>query len=328
MARYRTTRVALEIFPFLSIIVCAIGVISFMIAVTEIGGSLQVKLAKDFRSLTDQIAEQEKLAADRNAELARREAEREAEHKARLDRLMKMEQERKAREARAAEARQATQQEIADARKQLEELQAHSAEWAAIAELQKKEADIRHDIAEAQAALAALKAQIAALNAASASATSAKVVLPTVASTVKPIYIECSATGLTLYPERTTIATDKIDSDQTFKDLLDRVQADPGLAVDFLIRPDGIAAFDQARAVVQERSTPIPHGYIPLTTSGPIEIDDPNLSVGGDATAVAAAPATPAAGTPATEPAATPEPATAATAGPSTIAAPATAAAP
>jgi len=64
MARHRTSRLTPDLFPFLSIIVCVIGVIAFLISILTLVGSQQGENLAEYESLRAAIAER-KTAAGR-----------------------------------------------------------------------------------------------------------------------------------------------------------------------------------------------------------------------------------------------------------------------
>lgn len=85
-----------------------------------------------------------------------------------------------------------------------------------------------------------------------------------------PRYVECVHDGLILHPERTPVALADMENDGgPWKSALQAVaqNADRQYVV-FLIRPDGLESFNQAKAMADRRE--VDTGYEPVYAAGPI----------------------------------------------------------
>jgi cell division protein FtsB len=87
---------------------------------------------------------------------------------------------------------------------------------------------------------------------------------------LQPNYVECTASGLVLYPEKTSVPTSQIGSDGLFLTLIDRVRSRSDQSIMLLVRPNGVSAFDAAQSKLGSEKFS-KYGYIPLPPDGEIE---------------------------------------------------------
>lgn len=270
MARYQTARLSVDLFPFLSIIVCVIGVIAFLIAVLAMVGSEQGEREREYTQIVAALAERQ-AAADRLAQLLKQNA-------ALAEQIAKVKAKLEIAEAGIADSRQ-LEAEVAELRTKWADLDARRDELKDLRDLLLKQQQAAKELAALELELNQLKAKIDEARRAAASATTrpggeaVRVVFPAVGNKgLRPVFVECSATGLTVYPEKTFIAKAQVARSAAYRALLDRVKGDEKLTLNFLIRPDGIETFDEAREIARDRS--VRHGYVPAPGSGRIVIAD------------------------------------------------------
>ncbi len=89
------------------------------------------------------------------------------------------------------------------------------------------------------------------------------------------IYVECRRTGLFVYPDEPGSAEPKFvkreqigSPSSAFVDLSQRLELDSTRYVMFLIRPEGVGSFEDARALVA--GTRVEYGYEPLFGVGDV----------------------------------------------------------
>lgn len=270
MARYQTARLNVDLFPFLSIIVCVIGVIAFLIAVLAMVGSEQGEREREYAQVAASLAERQ-AAADRLAQLLK-------EHSVLAEQIVKLKVEIQTAEAATGDIRQ-LETEVAELRKKWADLDARRDELKDLRSLMLKQQQAAKELAALELELSQLKTKTDEARKAAASATTrpgteaVRVVFPAVGNKgLKPIFVECSATGLTVYPEKTFIAKAQVARSAAYRALLERIKADDKLTLNFLIRPDGVETFDEAREIARDRS--VRHGYVPAPGSGRIVIAD------------------------------------------------------
>jgi hypothetical protein len=268
MSRHRSSRLSVDLFPFLSIIVCVIGVISFLIAVLALVGSEQGDREKEYKEI-------QALLAERNAAIDRRKGSLEQEA-ALSQEIERIKDEIQAAEAAIAEIRRLAE-EVSTLRRQMEDLIARREELKAIRELQLKEEQRKKELEDLAQELGLLQTRLK--NAKKVAAASfgepggevVQVVFPAAGNNgQKPVFVECSAKGLTVFPDKTFISKDEVARGVAYREVLDRIKDDGKLALNFLVRPDGIKVFDAAREIARNRS--VPHGYVPAPGTGRIVI--------------------------------------------------------
>lgn len=270
MARRRRARLTPDLFPFLNIVVCVIGVLAFLIAVLTTVGAEQGDAARAHADLSAAVAER-RATADRLAGLLARDAAlvesiEQAAEAVRLGAAASAELERLEAEVRALRAR------LADAR-------TPGADLAGLSDLFSRKQKAAAEAAALEAELSRLKTSMvdAAAKAGQAGGggeeQSVRIVFPASGNKgLKPVFVECAATGLTVYPEASTIAKAQVARSAAYRALLDRVKADDTLTLNFLVRPDGVETFAQARQIARDRS--VRYGYVPAPGSGRITISD------------------------------------------------------
>ena len=91
---------------------------------------------------------------------------------------------------------------------------------------------------------------------------------------LKPRYVECRAEGLLIHPERTEVSLDELaDKENAWDALLAELQPRRYWEyVIFLVRPDGLEAFEKARSSIEGKS--IEFGFEPVYSAGAVEVLD------------------------------------------------------
>jgi multidrug efflux pump subunit AcrA (membrane-fusion protein) len=281
-AKSRKHRIGVDVGPFLSIIVCVIGIVVLLISGLVAAGGLQEADQATKRQLLAQIQDSQKLLAAKQALAQRFLAAQQA--KAQLQTELEEIQKQIDTET-AAEKQQ--QDILAEGKKKLDELQQKLKDPDYLARL-----DLMRQIKEAQAALAAVKEKLNALPVqiadARRKANDAKglVIIPllTGGNRVKPVFIECHGAGLTVYRQVGTdiqqfsVRFDDIDSDSdlagVIKDAVDN--ANSGQVLNLLVRPEGVKSYEKTIQNVHKANAP--STSIPITVAGKIQFRVPGAT--------------------------------------------------
>lgn len=257
MARRRSASGDVSLFPFLSILVCVIGLLTLMIAgaaLTEIEQEPDVAAvarAQEFRRLKSAVALDER-AVERlqnrlaSSELA--EARLEAARR-RLDEAKA--QERRLREEDLARALGADlQSQLAALEARLETLAAEHAQRVALVADLDEEIERRGRPPEA-----------------------AVQIRPTGTGVdLDPVFVECTDAGVALIDRDPPLRVRSADlkSDPDYLSLLDQVADSNRAVVVFLLRDNGVEAYNAARAVADARGAR--NGKIPVIGHGRIDL--------------------------------------------------------
>jgi hypothetical protein len=258
-----------DLFPFLGIIVCVIGVLVLLISGLAAAGGIQELAIKDkervqaLLALVDRLIGAEQSIGDTKARLA-----------AALNEI---------------DANKAKAVELALAREKLAAIQKQlaSADAAAVEAKMKELAQLKLTIASLDRETRELQPMIAkAGKDATDAEQSVTVQLIGGDSKIKPIYIECHKAGLTVYSYphqklyvRNINLTD-IKNGEEFTALVGAVaesaKRGEGDVLNLLVRSDGVPAYDAAMTVVSKGDTP--YASIPITAAGRIRFRDPATS--------------------------------------------------
>lgn len=255
-------RLAIDLFPFLGIIVCVIGIVVLLVSAMVAAGSIhesdqragdvinaRLRAAQRLRDAEEEIRAQtsQRQALTRRIEEAKALDRTMAERKLRAKELEK--------KLEAAEVKEAMElmQRIALAKIAQERLATE------VAELGPKLKDANKELENAAAVVA--------------------IPLLPGAEKVKPVFIECHLAGITIFRpgeknlEEISIPLDDIRSSNRLSSLAEDVAADArkggNQVVNFLVRPDGVSAYDRARPVLQRASAP--SSSVPLVAKGKIQ---------------------------------------------------------
>ena len=228
----------------------------------------------EFKKLSALLTERQS-AADRPVQLLKQDADLAEE-------IVRIRNEIRTAEGALSDIRQ-LEMEVSDLRKKWADLGARREELTEIRDLMAKQSQAAKELASLEAELSQLKVKTADARKAAASATIrpatevVRVAFPAAGNNdLRPVFVECSATGLTVYPEKTFIAKAQIARSATYRAFLEQVRANDKLTLNFLIRPDGVEVFDEAREIARDRS--MRYGYVPAPGSGRIVIagEEPN----------------------------------------------------
>lgn len=260
MARRRRAKLAVSLFPFLSILACVIGTLTLMITALALGQMDDTSLNEQMRleALRKQLEADLKLIEQLKAEIARFEdhtdnltkriveARREAEQLERLTEDL-IEQRKKEPEVEIeviAIDLEAHKERIAKLKKELEEFQ--QKREALMAELERRgeppeEAEV--------------------------------IVRPSgTGADLEPTFVECTASGIFIHEgdEPIHVRTGDLKTDETFRSLLQRIAGRPKASVIFLIRDDAVGTYNAARAVALELRAR--NGKLPVIGHGKLDL--------------------------------------------------------
>lgn len=260
MARRHRAKLAVSLFPFLSILACVIGTLTLMITALALGqmddNSLNEQLRLD--ALRRQLEADLKLIEQLKAEIAKFENH--------ADNLTKQIAEAR-REAEQLERR--TEQLIArrdqDPEVEIEvievDLEAHKER---IATLQEELAEFRKQ-REALAAELARRGE---------PPPEAEVIVRPGGSgmDIEPTFVECTSTGIFIHEgeEPVHVPTGDLKNDETFRGLLERIAGRPKATVIFLIRDDAVGTYNAARSVALELRAR--NGKLPVVGHGKLDL--------------------------------------------------------
>ena len=260
----RRNRLVVDVGPFLSIIVCIIGIVVLLISGLVVAGGLQEADQITKAQLGAQIAIYQRILAAQQIT---------AQLKAEL----------------AAIVQQINQDKppddvVAKAKQRLDELQKQldGPDYLARVDLMRQIEKAKADLAAIQDRLKQLPVQIAgARQKASDAKGTVTIPLLTAEAKVKPIFIECHGAGLTVYRQvgkdiqQFSVRFDDIDSDSdlagVIKDAADN--AANGQVLNLLVRPDGVKAYDKTMQNVRKASAP--SASVPIIVSGKIQFRVP-----------------------------------------------------
>ena len=264
--RRRGRRPAVDLFPFLGIIVCVIGVVVLLNSAMVAAGSIQEEQTGLANGLQDQVALEERwLAAQETCDAA-------AALGGEVNQLQTAcgladEQIKIATEQLMALQRQyqfpETQERVALARQAAKEAQEQVL-------AQRQAEDLAAQIAKAKAELERSDA-------------TATIQLFAPDAKVRPIFVECHSAGLTIYRvtdgQVTTVEVplDQIAKNESLAQAASAVAADTkhggGTVLNFLIRPEGVTAYDRAQRVARNASAS--YSSVPLVAKGKIRFGPP-----------------------------------------------------
>ena len=257
----------ISLFPFLSILVCIIGALLLLILVLAIAQGM----LGDRRDVEEvaRATEADKLQREfngREREMQRWQGEKEKGDAVKLELGTKREQfvvltkkiEGTAEEKRRVEFEQARMQ------KELENMLSQ------IDLLKSEQPALRADNEKLQAQLAARNAN---LNA------KPKVVVRgsgsgAMAANTPLFFVECNASGLVIYNAQSglvRVSTSSIGLDPGYDDFLHHVASTPKATVIFLLRDDGLAAYNRAAGWAESRFN-VRQGKLPLPGQGEVDL--------------------------------------------------------
>lgn len=254
------------LFPFLSILVCIIGALMFLILVL----TLAQGMLGDRRDVTEVARAREadlllREAAEKARDLKQWEAEKEkgdalhAEIGTKRERFVVLTKkiEGTEEEKRKIEFEQAAQQ------KELENMLLQ------IDMLKSEQNPLRAEVEKLKAQLAARKATIEAKPRLVVRGSGSGAI----AANTPLYFVECNAAGIVIHhPTRQQrLSTGSIGLDQTYDDFLRHVATTPKAMVVFLLREDGLASYNRAAGWAESRFA-VRHGKLPLPGQGEVDL--------------------------------------------------------
>ncbi len=268
---------SVSLFPFLSILACIIGILILMITAVALG-----QIGKD-------KTPQEQTADAADAEAAAKAA---AEAAGRVEQFKQVQEQLKAEDREMQRLREL----IAGADATRKQLDQAKAELAALEAERKKEEDkvlqnntllaqqqvealrLQQRIEQFEKDLERLKMLIDQLKAELAKRksvpTESQVVIQPSGSGVEldATFIECAATSIVMYDGPTPVRVPRaaLTTSQPYRDLLDKVKAQPKGTIIFLLRPDGVATYNTARSVARSRY--VTNGKLAVAGQGNIDL--------------------------------------------------------
>jgi hypothetical protein len=257
MARRRSASGDVSLFPFLSILVCVIGLLTLMIAgaaLTEIEQAPDMEAvarAQEFRRLKAALAEDERVVGRLQDRLASSELA----------------------EARLEAARNRLDDARADQRRLREEDQARARGadlQAQLAALQTRLESLTNEYGKRVELIAQLDDEIERKGRPPEAAVQIR---PTgTGLDLDPVFIECTDAGVAILDREQPLRVRSADlkSDPNFLEILDRVADSDRAVVVFLLRNDGVEAYHAARAVADARGAR--NGKIPVIGHGRIDL--------------------------------------------------------
>jgi hypothetical protein len=92
----------------------------------------------------------------------------------------------------------------------------------------------------------------------------------------KPLFLECRGDNIIIQPEGTVVPSSALDTSSVFQERIARAESerDQGTILIFLIRTDGVKTFDRAHVILQKRAAR--YGFLPIPGSGDVDLSDFN----------------------------------------------------
>ncbi len=240
-----------SLFPFLSILACVIGVLTLLITALALGQmdnpeGHSAERAEKFARLQERIQELQLKSEEIQRLLARAQVVRQAAEE--LQRL-------KAEQGDAAAIEQESVALLAERNRLAKRIE----------QLRSDPDGIKKQLQEARAELQRRKAPPEAPR---------TVIRPGGSGVdIDPVFVECNAAGIVLFegdkPVHRVRRSD-MANDERFLRLLDEVAKKPKGRVIFLVRPDAVGTYNQARSIALSRYCP--NGKLPVLTQGEIDL--------------------------------------------------------
>ena len=265
MARRRKEEAeAVSLFPFLSILACLIGVLTLMITALALG-QMDREQSQDDLARYEHYTELQATLEDDQAELKALQtlvsdaAELERQLQAALAELELLE----------ADQAEVMQREDVDSE--------HARMLAESNRLRRRIAEIENDPAELRKLIDELQSEIEQRNAGPSEAV-VQVRPGGSGVEIEPTFVECTASDVAILggPEPVRIRLGDLDQPGgKFHQLLDSVAGTPRGQVIFLVRPDGVGAYNTARNVARSHYSEdgyARHGKLPVPSQGHIDL--------------------------------------------------------
>ncbi len=262
MARIAHSDHSASLFPYLSVLLCIIGVLFLGVVVVSTG---QLQLKKTITQNQGMWAEYQALLRQREraAEAARSLQALRDEKQAALMDLTRLRHEIDNLESVAADAKR-RKEELSQIREQIARLEVSASEK------RKQEAEltkIRDD--RVLAAKAAPKPGTVRIV---GTARMSDVEQGKPEAPPKPLFLECKGGNVVLRPEGTVIPGSELDRSSVFQERISRAERerDRGVILVLLIRSDGVKTFDRANKILSSRN--LRYGYLPIPGSADVDL--------------------------------------------------------
>ena len=260
MARRHRAKLAVSLFPFLSILACVIGTLTLMITALALGQMDDTSLNDQLRldALKRQLEADLKLIEQLKAEIARFEGHTDDL----LKRLVEAQKELRNLQRRTEElVRQRNKEPEPEIEVIVVDLEAHKQTMAKLQE----------ELQEMQKQQDALAAQIKERK---RPPEEAEVMIRPGGSGVdlEPTFVECASSGIFIHEgdEPAHVRRGDLKTDATFRGLLERIAGKPKATVIFLIRDDAVGTYYDARSVALELRAR--NGKLPIIGHGKLDL--------------------------------------------------------
>lgn len=246
---------AVSLFPFLSILACVIGVLTLMITALALGqigekaaNQAEIDRAEEFVRLQKESAQLSPRVEHMRAALIK-------------GKQLETQAQRIAREREELEKQKKQTQMPAVSG---EELAKQAAALAAANE--KMDAELKELLED----LAPLREEVAKIP--DKDEQGRITVRPGGSGTnLKPVFVECAETGIVIHETQAMVVLRAgMETNAGFLAVLDRVSEADDVTIIFLVRPKGIATYNQARLIARTRHAR--NGKLPLPGDGPIDL--------------------------------------------------------
>ncbi|MFV1965891.1 MAG: hypothetical protein ACC628_10740 [Pirellulaceae bacterium] len=265
MAKARSTKDnEVSLFPFMSILVCVIGILMLMITAIVLGQigkdkvnpeemAQQAEFVNEYDNLQKSIRESTKMAASLQSQVDDTTQKKDQLAKAEAE-LARLQKRRKEAEGQAAARDETLARKQAEADRLKAEIKATEQEIhvveASVKELEAELADRKKPPEEAQVII-------------QPSGTGAN---------LRPTFVECAASSIVLFEEEkpTRVPRSKLSQSEDFIRVLDQVRSQGNATLIFLVRPDGITTYNTARNYA--RSHYVRNGKLAIASQGQIDL--------------------------------------------------------
>jgi len=253
---------AVSLFPFLSILACVIGVLTWLItalALSQLDPAEVQRVEAELRQQKQRAEQHQRLAAEQSqkeaelTEVQQRLAALEAEEQRLADLRDKATQLEKQRDERVDENSEAAKM-VADAKQLAEAVKEAKAQRAA---MQKRVEQAKKELANRNAPPEPAKV----------------VVRPSGSGrNLQPTFVECEAKGIVIHQDDKAVQVPRgrIRTDPTYLQLLNRIADAERETIVFLLRKEGVSNYYLARRVALENYAR--NGKLPVTADGEIDL--------------------------------------------------------
>ena len=261
--RKRSDKLAISLFPFLSILACVIGTLTLLITAMALGqmDNDTVASAEEYQRIQDAIKKERQLIETIEARIKKAEEEAGDALKKLADARVKLEELLLEKESLLASV-----DKTGDKKKPPTEIPTVDEE-----KHKKRMAQIQEEIVQQKALIEELAAE---LKKRGGPVREAEVIIQPSGSgaDLEPTFVECTAAGIVLLeadPPKHVRRAD-LAGDEDFRSLLEDVASRPKATVIFLVRDDGLPAYFAASGVARSRYAR--NGKLPVIGQGKIDL--------------------------------------------------------